>query len=139
MEFSSHSVDDTIRLGNDFARSLNRGDIVLLEGDLGAGKTHFVKGVASYFGIDKSKVSSPTFTLIHEYEGDFPVFHFDCYRFKSEQEAVEIGIEEYLYGDGVSLIEWPSKIKSLLPKEVIKIQIKHSGEKERQIFISNRS
>ncbi len=134
MVFESNSVSDTIAFGKQFAEKLNSGDIVCLEGDLGAGKTHFVKGVASYFGIDKSTVNSPTFTLINEYHGKISVYHFDCYRLKSEQEALEIGAEEYLFGDGVSIIEWPSKIKNLIPEDSIKIKIKHKGDSKR-IFL----
>lgn len=134
MTFESNSVSDTIAFGKQFAERLNPGDIVCLEGDLGAGKTHFVKGIASFFGVDKASVSSPTFTLINEYNGSLPIYHFDCYRLKSEQEALEIGIEEYLFGDGVSVIEWPSKIKNLIPENSIKIEIKHQGDSKR-IFI----
>ncbi|HAH51698.1 MAG TPA: tRNA (adenosine(37)-N6)-threonylcarbamoyltransferase complex ATPase subunit type 1 TsaE [Balneola sp.] len=138
MKLRSNSVNTTIKYGREFAESLNIGDVVCLEGDLGAGKTHFVKGVASYFGINEEKVNSPTFTLINEYSGDIPIYHFDCYRIKSFNEAIEIGIEEYLYGDGVSIIEWPSKIKDLIPDNAIKIEIKHTGASERSILISNR-
>jgi len=137
--FESNSVEDTIAHGKEFAKSLKPGDVVCLEGDLGAGKTHFVKGVASQFGIEKDKVSSPTFTLINEYEAEVPIFHFDCYRIKNEEEALEIGIEEYLYNDGVCIIEWPSKIKNLIPKDSIRIEIKHIGKSKRSIFILDRS
>lgn len=139
MEFKTTSVLETIEAGKKFAEQLQAGSIVRLEGDLGAGKTHFVKGVASFFGISEQEVSSPTFTLIHEYEGKVPIFHFDCYRLKSEQEALEIGIEEYLFGDGVTLIEWPSKIDGLIPEDSVSVEIKHSGETERTILISDRS
>ncbi len=139
MKFKSSSVKETIEFGRKFAEELNAGDVVCLEGDLGAGKTHFVKGIASGFGIDQEKVNSPTFTLINEYYGETPIFHFDCYRLKTIQEALEIGIEEYLYGEGVSVIEWPSKIKELIPENAIQIEIKHTGTSERSILISDRS
>ena len=139
MKLRSNSVKSTIEYGREFAENLKIGDVVCLEGDLGAGKTHFVKGVASYFGVSEEKVNSPTFTLINEYNGEIPIYHFDCYRLKSFNEALEIGIEEYLYGDGVSIIEWPSKIKDLIPDNAIKIEIKHTGASERSILISNRS
>ena len=139
MKFTSRSVQETIQIGKKFAKDLGVGDVVCLEGDLGAGKTHFVKGVSEHFGIDEEKVNSPTFTLINEYSGEIPVYHFDCYRLKSVNEALEIGIEEYLYGDGVSIIEWPSKIKELIPDDAIQIEIKHSGTSERSILISDRS
>lgn len=139
MKFKSNSVKETIEFGRKFAEELKAGDVVCLEGDLGAGKTHFVKGIASGFGIDQEKVNSPTFTLINEYYGEIPIFHFDCYRLKTIQEALEIGIEEYLYGEGVSVIEWPSKIKELIPEYAIQIEIKHEGTSERSILISDRS
>ena len=139
MKFKSSSVKETIEFGRKFAEELNAGDVVCLEGDLGAGKTHFVKGIASGFGINQEKVNSPTFTLINEYYGETPIFHFDCYRLKTIQEALEIGIEEYLYGEGVSVIEWPSKIKELIPENAIQIEIKHTGTSERSILISDRS
>lgn len=139
MKFKSSSVKETIEFGRKFAEELKAGDVVCLEGDLGAGKTHFVKGIASGLGIDQEKVNSPTFTLINEYYGEIPIFHFDCYRLKTIQEALEIGIEEYLYGEGVSVIEWPSKIKELIPEYAIQIEIKHEGTSERSILISDRS
>jgi len=131
----SSSVEETIRAGYEFGKQLQPGDVVCLDGDLGAGKTHFVKGVASYFGIKPEKVSSPTYTLIHEYSGDIPVYHFDCYRLNHEEEALEIGAEEYFYGDGVCLIEWPGKIGALIPEDAITIEIKHRPDSEREIII----
>src|SRR5690554_496645 len=121
----SSSVNETIQAGFEFAKYLKSGDVVCLDGDLGAGKTHFVKGVASYFGIKSSKVHSPTYTLINEYKGEIPLYHFDCYRIEHEEEALEIGAEEYFYGDGVCLIEWPGKISSLIPEDATWIKISH--------------
>jgi|AntRauTorcE11897_2_1112592.scaffolds.fasta_scaffold00049_55 tRNA threonylcarbamoyladenosine biosynthesis protein TsaE len=134
----SSSVEETIQAGFEFGKQLKAGDVVRLEGDLGAGKTHFVKGVASYFGIDPESVSSPTYTLIHEYSGELPVYHFDCYRLKSEQEALEIGVEEYFYGDGVCLVEWPSIIDSLIPSEAIWVEISHLSDSKRTIDIHQK-
>lgn len=134
-EFVSKSVEETIQFGRDFAGQLKPGDVVCLAGDLGAGKTHFVKGVASYFRVDPDDVHSPTYTLIHEYPGKIPVYHFDCYRLKSEQEALEIGTEDYLYGDGISLVEWPEKIKGLIPEEAIWIKILHLSGAQRKFII----
>lgn len=131
----SSSIQETISFGKKFAEELNAGDVVCLEGDLGAGKTHFVKGVASFFGVKEEQVSSPTFTLINEYQGAVPIYHFDCYRLKNEQEALEIGTEEYFYGDGISIVEWPQKIRNLIPPEAVWISITHSGEHQREIHI----
>lgn len=135
----SKSVEETIQAGYEFGMQLKPGDVVCLDGDLGAGKTHFVKGVASYFGIEPEKVSSPTYTLIHEYSGDIPVYHFDCYRLKHEEEALEIGAEEYLYGEGVCLIEWPEKIGSLIPEDAIQVKINHRSDSERELIIHKKN
>ena len=137
-QFESSSVDETIRIGFEFGKQLKAGDIVCLDGDLGAGKTHFVKGVASFFGIEPEKVSSPTYTLIHEYSGDLPVYHFDCYRLKHEQEALEIGAEEYFYGEGVCLVEWPKKIENLIPEEAIWVEMSHLPGDKRKISIHQK-
>lgn len=137
-QFQSSSVDETIHIGFEFGKQLTPGDVVCLAGDLGAGKTHFVKGVASFFGIEPEKVSSPTYTLIHEYSGDTPVYHFDCYRLKHEQEALEIGAEEYFYGDGVCLVEWPEKIDGLIPEDAIWVELSHLPENKRKIIIHQK-
>lgn len=134
----SNSVEETIEAGYEFGKQLKAGDVVCLEGDLGAGKTHFVKGVASFFGIDPENVSSPTYTLIHEYSGKLPVYHFDCYRLKSEQEALEIGAEEYFYGEGVCLVEWPRIIDSLIPEEAIQVIISHLSDSKRSIHVHQK-
>lgn len=133
--FKSSSVDETLRIASGFGEGLKPGDVVCLTGDLGSGKTHFVKGVAAHFGVKPEQVSSPTYTLIHEYSGSIPVFHFDCYRLKNEQEALEIGAEEYFYGEGVCLVEWPEKIESLIPEEAIWIKISHLSDFKRKISI----
>ncbi len=130
----SSSVDETIAQGKEFAEELSAGDVVCLDGDLGAGKTHFVKGIASFFGVKEEQVTSPTFTLINEYQGSIPIYHFDCYRLESEKEALEIGAEEYLFGDGISIVEWPQKIGNLIPQEAVWITIKHCGDTEREII-----
>jgi tRNA threonylcarbamoyladenosine biosynthesis protein TsaE len=137
-EIISNSVDETIQAGFEFAKQLKPGNVVCLDGDLGAGKTHFVKGVASYFGINPNKVSSPTYTLINEYAGKLPVYHFDCYRIEQEEEALEIGAEEYFYGDGVCLIEWPCKISSLIPEDATWIKISHLKGFQRKIYIHHK-
>ena len=131
----SSSIRETINFGKELAKKLQVGDVICLTGDLGAGKTHFVKGVASYFDIKEEDVNSPTFTLINEYQGRIPIYHFDCYRLESEQEALEIGTEEYFYGDGISIVEWPQKIGNLIPKDAVWVTIKHIGETEREIII----
>ncbi|MDR9416539.1 MAG: tRNA (adenosine(37)-N6)-threonylcarbamoyltransferase complex ATPase subunit type 1 TsaE [Gracilimonas sp.] len=131
----SSSVEETIQTGFEFGKQLRSGDVVCLNGDLGAGKTHFVKGVASFFGIKPEKVTSPTYTLIHEFSGRIPIYHFDCYRLNSENEALEIGTEDYFYSDGICLVEWPEKIASLIPEEAIWVELRHRKGSERELII----
>lgn len=129
------SEEETLQAGYRFGEQLEPGDVVCLRGDLGAGKTHFIKGVASRFGFDPDRVSSPTYTLINEYNAELSLYHFDCYRLKSEREALEIGAEEYFYGDGLSMVEWPEKIEGLIPSEAIWIDISHLPDGKRKIEI----
>ena len=111
----SHSPAETFEFGRVFAASLRRGDVVALCGDLGAGKTHFVKGLAAGLGAP-AEVTSPTFTLIHEYTGGaLPLYHVDFYRLDETGDALKIGIEEYLEGDGVTAVEWADKFAELIP------------------------
>mgnify|MGYP000082387592 CR=1 FL=1 len=134
-EFVSHSPEETIALGKQFAGELSPGVIVCLNGELGAGKTHFVKGMAEALGVDQNDVQSPTFTLINEYMSDPPLYHFDCYRMESPREALEIGAEEYFYGDGICVIEWPERITSILPPEAIWISIEATDKETRKFVI----
>ncbi len=137
-EFTTTSPDETITRGEGFVSSLQAGDIVCLQGGLGAGKTHFVKGMAEGLGIESSEVSSPTFTLINEYDGDKLLYHFDCYRMESPREALEIGAEEYFYGDGITVIEWAERIESLIPPEAIWIFIEAPDKNTRKFVIRKR-
>lgn len=137
-EFTTTSPEQTIARGRSFVETLSAGDVVCLKGDLGAGKTHFVKGMAEGLGIDGDDVSSPTFTLINEYYGDKTLYHFDCYRMESPREALEIGAEEYFYGEGVTVIEWPERIISLIPSNAIWISIEAPDKNTRKFVIRKR-
>lgn len=107
-EMESFSEKDTFLIGKQFGTQAKAGDIYLLHGDLGVGKTVFTKGFAEGLEIEEP-ITSPTFTLIQEYmEGRLPFYHFDVYRIGDVEEMYDIGIDEYLFGDGVCLIEWPS-------------------------------
>ncbi|MCG8482395.1 MAG: tRNA (adenosine(37)-N6)-threonylcarbamoyltransferase complex ATPase subunit type 1 TsaE [Clostridia bacterium] len=131
----SHSEDETREIGKKIAQQLNKGDILCLKGDLGAGKTLLSKSIAHAFGV-KEPVTSPTFTIVHQYEGRFPLYHFDVYRIHDIDEMYEIGIEEYLYGDGVCLIEWADKIQEILPEESIWIELSRGeGDNDRILNI----
>ena len=134
-QFNSSSEEETLAFGERLARELSPGDVVALQGDLGTGKTHMVKGMARALGIDETRVQSPTFALINEYEGILPLYHFDCYRMESVQEALEIGAEEYFYGSGVCVIEWPERIASILPEHTIWVQLTSTGKQMRQFYI----
>lgn len=112
---TSHSPAETFAQGRALAASLRAGDILALDGDLGAGKTHFVKGIAAGLGCE-GDVTSPTFTLVHEYTaGRLPLFHFDFYRLESADEVLRIGLDDYLGVGGVIVIEWAGKFPALLP------------------------
>jgi tRNA threonylcarbamoyladenosine biosynthesis protein TsaE len=130
---TSHSVAETMDFGRQLAASLQPRDVVAMTGDLGAGKTCLVKGIAAGLGVTQV-VTSPTFTLIHEYrDGRLPVYHVDLYRLDSVRQAQAIGLEEYLGGDGVTIIEWAEKITELLPANARWINMKVAGETTRQI------
>lgn len=114
---TSHSPEETSAAGRRLAATLRAGDVIALVGDLGAGKTQFANGVAAGLGITQD-VTSPTFTLIHEYDGGkFPLYHVDFYRLDSPEEALKIGLDEYLGDGGVTMIEWADKFAELIPVE----------------------
>jgi tRNA threonylcarbamoyladenosine biosynthesis protein TsaE len=120
------SVGETRSLGRQLADLLTDGDVVALYGDLGSGKTEFVRGVCTGLGIAEGAVRSPSFTLVNEYSGGrLNVFHVDAYRLSGPEEFADIGFEEYLGGDGVCLIEWAERIEALLPPASIRLLFKH--------------
>ena len=129
-----NSENDTLLAASEFANVLNNGDIVALNGDLGTGKTFFVKGVAKEYKI--YNVNSPTFAIVYEYTGSKRIYHFDFYRIKSEKEAFDIGTEEYFYSGNYSFVEWPEKIPSLLPDNFAEIKITVENDTQRTIEIS---
>ncbi len=127
--FQTKSASETIRIGKNIGSLLLPGDIVALVGELGAGKTQFIKGLAAGVGVGKpTYVSSPSFTLINEHLGKVPFYHIDLFRLKSEKEAEELGLEEYFQGGGITAIEWADKIPSLLPEEILWINICYTGK-----------
>ena len=131
----SHGEDVTHQLGYKLGGLLSKGDVVCLTGDLGAGKTTLSKAIAKGLGVEED-VTSPTFTLIHEYMGRLPLYHFDVYRIRKVEEMEDLGYEEYFYGDGVCLIEWASIIEELIPTEHLWIHItRGDGDQSREIEI----
>ena len=134
--FVCNSEEETMNIAKKIGDISKPGDIICLRGELGAGKTHFVKGFVTAFGISPETVSSPTFSIIQEYSGSIPVYHFDFYRLDNAHEALEIGTEEYLYRDGVSIIEWPERVESLLPDSVKEIRIDSINKTTRKLTIT---
>ena len=122
MLFTSCSPDDTEKLGCCLGNIIKAGSVICLTGDLGVGKTEFVKGFAKGVGVG-DYVTSPTFTIINEYSGRMPVYHFDVYRINSVDEMYETGYEEYFFGEGVSIIEWADLIAEIIPEENITVHI----------------
>jgi tRNA threonylcarbamoyladenosine biosynthesis protein TsaE len=132
----TRSLEETLEFGQRLGRKLQRGDVVALFGELGAGKTALVKGIARGLGIT-DEVTSPTFTLIHEYGGGrVPLFHIDLYRLDSLEQALAIGIEEYLDAPGVTAIEWSEKIDKLLPATATRIRITALDDNRRHIEVA---
>ena len=136
MNAITHSQSETAAVGSDLARSLSAGSVVLLSGDLGAGKTAFVRGLAAGLGIDPELVSSPTFTLIQEYRGGrLPLHHVDLYRLQSI-EVDDLGLDELTLEGGVTAIEWPDR----LPREfasAVQVRIEHGDGDTRSIQIED--
>jgi len=123
MIFESRSENDTFAFARQYAEKAAQGDIFCLSGALGSGKTVFAKGFACGLGV-KGVVTSPTFTIMNQYNGRFPFYHFDVYRFKSINETEDLGFEEYFFGDGICLIEWAEIIKPIIPVQSVWINIK---------------
>ena len=128
--FISESPEKTLKFGEEYAKTLSRGDVVLLNGEMGAGKTVFSKGVARGLGI-KEEVLSPTYAYMNDYSGK--LYHFDCYRLTCGEQAEALGLCDYFYADGVCLIEWAENIKSVLPDKVKVVTIRKTKEGEREI------
>lgn len=129
----SNSPEATIAVGREFGCRAEAGDVFALTGDLGAGKTQFVKGFVAGLGSG-SDVTSPTFTLVHEYPGGrCPVYHFDFYRLDSAESVLRLGFDEYIEGDGVCIIEWADRFRALLPGRAAWISLAVKSETEREI------
>ena len=129
----SNSAAETIAAGRTYGRSACKGDVFALTGDLGAGKTQFVKGFVA--GVESpAEVTSPTFVLVHEYEGGrLPVYHFDFYRLDNSEAVLRLGFDEYVFGDGVSLIEWADRYSDLIPEKAKWLSFELQGENTRVI------
>jgi len=134
----SGAVAETRELAAQLARQALAGDIFALYGDLASGKTTFVQGFCAARTVTEP-VNSPTFTLINEYSGDVPIYHFDCYRLRDENDLLSLGYEEYFYGEGIVLIEWADRVQSLLPDYTIHLHFAHAFTRETSRIIRMES
>jgi len=130
----TNNFSETEDLGKNFAKKIKSGDIVLLYGDLGSGKTTFVKGILKGFNFS-GYVTSPTFSLINEYEGNQKIIHIDCYREENLERWINLGIEDYFNDSDIVIIEWPEILSDIIPKNTIKIRIKHIEENKREFIV----
>jgi tRNA threonylcarbamoyladenosine biosynthesis protein TsaE len=140
-QFTSHSAEETIALGRELAATLRDSRIVLLRGDLGAGKTTMVKGIAEAFSAAAQEdVTSPTFTLVHQYRGpERTVYHIDLYRIETERELYSLGLDDLIVEDGnILLIEWGEKFPRFLRERDVEIAIEREGDTGRKITVSER-
>ena len=135
MEWVSGSPAQTRRLGVRLGRLLQKQDVVALIGEIGAGKTTFVQGVAQGLGVPEQTVASPSFVLVREYHGRFPLYHADLFRLEGMPEAETVGLEEHYEGSGATVIEWANRIPEVLPKEFLEIRFEVLDPKERRLHL----
>lgn len=131
MEKLSKSVNQTLKIGKLIARNLVGGEIILLSGSLGTGKTVLAKGIAQGLGINKNNVISPTFVLLRVHKGKHLLQHFDLYRLRTVEDIFALGYEEYFYSQAVTIIEWPERLKFLKPREFLKIKLSAKDKNKR--------
>ncbi len=134
--FTTNSAEETIELGKKIGSLLQKGDIIAMQGTLAAGKTTITKGIAQALEV-KDTITSPTFCLISEYEGKMPLYHMDVYRLDGAEDFANLGTEDMLYGEGVSIIEWSEKIMEELPKKTITLKLEPHEDGSRTITIEN--
>ncbi len=130
MVYITNSAEETVKLGEQFAKTIPLGAVVLLKGEMGAGKTVFVKGVAKGLGIN-DMIVSPTYAYMNDYDGI--LYHYDCYRLSSGEDAEGLGLTDYFYAGGICLIEWSENISDVLPKDCISVKIEKISETQRRI------
>lgn len=135
MTFSvlTRSPEETASLGQALGGLLRAGDVLLLQGTLGAGKTLLTQGVAKGIGIS-DYVTSPTFILVNQYNGPLTLYHVDLYRIEAAAEAVDLGLDDYFFGDGVCVVEWPERAMAAMPLDYLHVIIEHAGENERSLM-----
>lgn len=136
MTFVTHSAEETIQLGKKIGSLLQPGAIIAMEGNIAAGKTTITKGIAKSLGIEET-ITSPTFTLISEYSGKMPLYHMDVYRLDSCEDFINLGVEDLMYGNGVSIIEWSERVREELPKSTITLRLEIREDGGRDITLEN--
>ncbi|SHH53703.1 tRNA threonylcarbamoyladenosine biosynthesis protein TsaE [Anaerosphaera aminiphila DSM 21120] len=134
MKIHLKDVEETENFGLALGKLLKPGDVICLNGDLGAGKTTLTKSIGKGMGIE-DYITSPTFAIINEYYGDINLYHFDTYRLETDEDVFYLGFDEYFYGNGVCIIEWADKIKNALPEDYLELNITRRGELEREIEV----
>ena len=133
----TNSAAETRALGEKLASRLKPGDVVVLEGELGAGKSELARGIAKGLGVTET-VTSPSFTILNVYEsGRCPLYHFDWYRLESEEELYELGMDEYLGGDGIAVVEWAERCPDAVPENVLRIRLEVTGGESRRITVND--
>lgn len=134
-QWTPASPEETVNLGRELGRALTGGEVIGLIGPLGAGKTHFVRGVAegNAVGSGEARVSSPTFTLVHEYRGRLSLYHLDAYRLQSEREFLDLGFDELCRPDSVVIIEWADRVRAVLPQDLLMISFCPTGSTSREL------
>lgn len=137
MKINVNNLKDTEKIGKIISRCLEKGTVLCLDGDLGAGKTAITQFIAREFGV-KEYITSPTFNIIKEYEGRLPFYHMDVYRIESEDDMYDLGYDEYIYSEGVKVIEWSEKIKGILPDERVEIKIDRIDDNKRIMTIEGK-
>lgn len=136
IKFVTNNTEETIELGKKIGNYLRKGDVIAMQGTLAAGKTTITKGIAQSLDISET-ITSPTFCLISEYEGKMPLYHMDVYRLDNEEDFANLGTEDMIYGNGISIIEWSEKIMNELPKKTIILKIEPQEDGSRIITIDN--
>jgi len=126
------SPEETKKLGEEVGKLTKAGDLLAFYGELGAGKTCFIQGISKGLEV-KDCVTSPSFTIVNEYQGKIPIYHFDLFRLDNSEDILELGYEEYFYGEGLIVVEWAEKIENFLPKEHLKIDIEFKDYYQREI------
>ena len=136
--FTSNSAAETAELGQRFAERVKKGTVLALTGELGSGKTQFVKGLVQAIG-SQAGVTSPTFTIVHEYTGGrFPIYHFDFFRLENARAAVQLGLDEYFFGEGISVVEWADRFPELIPVDAQWLSFETEAENRRRVTILDK-